>query len=265
METPDGRTVLALDSASELFHEASSLQPSDLTVARTVWSVNNAPAIREVISRPASPYSKSPGLSLAPTDLTAAGGLLAAMGSRRSGRAFGTTALSPAQLSILMQCACGVTERVTDDTGNTWGFRAAPSGGALFPVEAYVVVLHVDAIEPGLYAYDPEAHALRHVRGGSFAADLGDATYMRPECEAAGMCLLLAASFPRTKFKYGERGYRFALLEAGHIVQNLLLAAEAIGLAGVPVGGFVDARVNSMLSLDGREHAAIYLALVGSR
>ena len=71
--------------------------------------------------------------------------------------------------------------------------------------------------------------------------------------------------FHRCRVKYGERGYRFCLLEAGHIAQNLLLAASAEGLAALPIGGFIDDELNEMAGLDGVEAAVLYLVLVGGR
>jgi SagB-type dehydrogenase family enzyme len=83
--------------------------------------------------------------------------------------------------------------------------------------------------------------------------------------EAAALCVLLVGNFPRTKFKYGERGYRFALLEAGHLAQNILLIAEALGLGALPVGGYVDAHLNALVGVDGCEQAVLYGVVIGRR
>lgn len=118
-------------------------------------------------------------------------------------------------------------------------------------------------LTPGLHSYDPNAHALTRLRAGDLRHDLAEATYLHPELEQAAACLILNAVFGRTKFKYGERAYRFALLEAGPIAQNALLVATATGCGSLPVGGFTDGMVNRLLGVDGVREAALYLVPLG--
>lgn len=123
-----------------------------------------------------------------------------------------------------------------DDHGVTWGLRCSPSGGALYPLDVYCVVQHALDVEPGVHSYDPAAHALQLLQPGLLAEELAAATFLGDTVQRASVLVLLAANFSRTKFKYGERGYRFALLEAGHVTQNLLLSAESLGLGALPPG-----------------------------
>jgi SagB-type dehydrogenase family enzyme len=144
--------------------------------------------------------------------------------------------------------------------------RAAPSGGALYPTEVYVAVRDggCDAVPPGLFHYNP-------VRGdlALIAADvterLASATPYPDAVATAGATLVFTMILERTRFKYGERGYRFALLEIGHMAQNSLLAATALGLAGVPLGGFYDDEANEVLGVDGVTETIVYLVAVGRR
>jgi SagB-type dehydrogenase family enzyme len=115
----------------------------------------------------------------------------------------------------------------------------------------------------GLYAYEPRSHALKLLREGSYTDRLSAATYLAETMETAALCVLLVADFPRTKFKYGERGYRFALLEAVHIAQNILLVAQALGLGALPLGGYVDAQLNAIVGVDGCDQAVVYAVVVG--
>ena len=94
---------------------------------------------------------------------------------------------------------------------------------------------------------------------------LASASNLRSEAMSAGFCIALSVVLPRSSFKYGQRAYRFALLEAGHIAQNLLLASEGLGLGALPVGGFFDDEINDLLGLDGCSEFVIYLVLAGSR
>jgi SagB-type dehydrogenase family enzyme len=85
-----------------------------------------------------------------------------------------------------------------------------------------------------------------------------------PAHARAAACVILAASFQRSRVKYGLRAFRFVLLEAGHVAQNVLLAAAALNLAALPIGGFFDARLDAFLMLDGLNESALYLIAVGS-
>ena len=147
-----------------------------------------------------------------------------------------------------------------------WPLRTAPSGGGLFPIETYCIVLNVKELSPGLYFYDTPNHCLERVLDQDLTELLAEAIPGQAESvRQAGVCVVLSAVMPRIKFKYGERGYRFLLLEAGHIAQNLLLTAEASDMGGVAVGGFMDDPLNALLRLDGVEEAVVYLALIGNK
>jgi SagB-type dehydrogenase family enzyme len=123
--------------------------------------------------------------------------------------------------------------------------------------------LRVDDVQPGLYFYRPLDHRLDRLLQGDLSDSLEKATYLGESIRGAGACIVITATFLRSRFKYGERAYRFVLLEAGHIAQNILLVAEAQDLGAVAVGGFVDDQVNDLLGLDGLREAALYLVLVG--
>ena len=140
--------------------------------------------------------------------------------------------------------------------------RAAPSGGALYPLETYAVALNVTTLSPGIFHYRNLDHALERI--GPAALDDVRA-FLPPKLldDRPAVLLALSAVFARTQMKYLERGYRFALLEAGHIDQNLLLVATALGLSAVPVGGFWDEPFNEFLGLDPDEEAVVYSVLVG--
>ena len=141
--------------------------------------------------------------------------------------------------------------------------RAVPSGGALYPLELFVAALRVDGLEPGLYHFDPLRSCLESVRTGLDAAEVAAVSTYPEIVDGCAAFLVIAAVFGRTRFKYGLRAYRFALLEAGHVGQNVLLAATALGFAAVPLGGFYDRRTDEFLGLDGVNESTLYTIAVG--
>ena len=161
--------------------------------------------------------------------------------------------------------ATGSRTRSTRRTGRTsLPLRAVPSGGALYPLELYVAALRVDGLEPGLYHFDPLRRGLEIMRIGTRPRRRWrHSRRTRRSSAGCAALLLVAAVFGRTRFKYGLRGYRFALLEAGHVGQNVLLAATALGLAAVPLGGFYDRRADEFLGLDGVNESTLYTVAVG--
>lgn len=143
------------------------------------------------------------------------------------------------------------------------GLRTAPSAGALYPIETYVAVDRVEGIEPGLYHVDVRKQALEPIRIGSVAGDVMLAGLGQDFLRTAPVVFILTGFFQRTRWKYHQRHYRYVCWEAGHIAQNVYLAAEATGLGACVVGAFLDTTLNTLLGVDGREEAALGLIAVG--
>ena len=139
-----------------------------------------------------------------------------------------------------------------------------PSGGALYPLEIFFHTTHVGALEAGLYHFNPMQNRLRLLRYGDNSRRLSDALVQRNLAVDASLIVFITAVFERSVFKYGDRGYRFVLLEAGHVAQNLALTATGMGLGCLNVGGFADRQIDDLLGLDGIDHSTIYLAAVGA-
>jgi SagB-type dehydrogenase family enzyme len=176
--------------------------------------------------------------------------------TRRSIRDYATGSLPLDELSRLLHAAQGITDQRR-------GFRAAPSAGALYPIETYAVVHDVSGLEPGLYHYAIANHTLERLRAGNLRTEIMVAGIGQEMLGQAQVCFVLSAIFQRTRWKYRERTYRYVLLEAGHIGQNLYLAATSMGLGTCAVGAFLDDEVNNLLGVDGKEEAALYLISVG--
>jgi SagB-type dehydrogenase family enzyme len=181
-----------------------------------------------------------------------------AIAARRSNRAYAPSPMTMDELSRLLYLTGGITAGLH---GNAR--RSAPSSGALYPIEVYAVVHRVDGLEPGVYHYAYEPHALEQVRAGDFRDTVvaqGIAQTFLGECSVV---LFLTQILQRMRPKYQDRSYRYGLLEAGHLGENAYLAATSMGLGACGVGAFMDDAINDMLGVDGVEEAALYMLAVG--
>jgi SagB-type dehydrogenase family enzyme len=180
-----------------------------------------------------------------------------AIETRRSIRDYSAEPLSPEKLSRLLHAAQGITERRR-------GFRAAPSAGALYPIELYAVIHDVVGVEPGIYHYAVREHELELLQVGDFRTAVMLAGLGQSFLGQANVCFILSAILQRTRWRYRERTYRYVMLEAGHIGQNLYLAATSMGLGACAVGAFLDDDFNKLLGLDGKKEAVLYVISVGT-
>ena len=182
-----------------------------------------------------------------------------AIRKRRSVRNYSPKSLSIQQLSQLLFAAQGIT-------GKMYGqpLRSTPSAGALYPFEIYLVVNNVQGLSRGIYHYVIRNHELEFIKPGDFSGQITDAGLEQDMLGEADVTFILSAIFDRTRQKYGERGFRYVYIEAGHISQNIYLQAVSLGLGSVGVGAFLDEKVNQLVGIDGREEAALYLHAIGT-
>lgn len=182
---------------------------------------------------------------------------------RRSCRAFAPEAISLAQASALLAAAYGIVDVATFSDGARFLRRSVPSAGGLCPLEIYCFVQRVEALEDGMYHYDVLGHSLQLIERGNLYASLETIFYTYPFIRDANLVICLVAVFHRTQKKYGPRGYRYILLEAGHSGQNICLRAAELGLSTLCMGGFVDSRLNSKLGLKQTQEGVIYSVAAG--
>jgi SagB-type dehydrogenase family enzyme len=160
---------------------------------------------------------------------------------RRSVREYASLSLSLEDISQLLWAAQGIT--------SDWGGRTAPSAGALYPLEVYLVVGDVENLEAGVYKYQPQEHALIRAGDSDVRSDLASAA-LGQSCVARGAVdIVIAAVYERTTGKYGDRGIRYVHMEAGHAAQNIYLEAVALDLGTVTVGAFRDEEVKEVLDM----------------
>jgi SagB-type dehydrogenase family enzyme len=182
-----------------------------------------------------------------------------AIARRRSVRAYSGQPLDAATLSRVLMLTGGI---VTSE----WGapHRAAPSSGALYPIEVYPVVHTVDGVEPGVYHYGIERHVLELVAAGDVRQRVVEQSLHQEFLGQCNAVVFLTMIMQRMRFKYQDRSYRYGLLEAGHIGENLYLAATSLGLGACGVGAFMDDDINRMLGVDGVEEAVVYMLALGN-
>jgi SagB-type dehydrogenase family enzyme len=177
---------------------------------------------------------------------------------RRSRRNYSGRDMTLEELSELLFHTAGIT-------GESWGqkLRAAPSAGALYPIETYLVIHRVGDLETGLYHYAVEEHALELLQAGDLRREIAQHGLMQEFLGQANLVFVFTAIFQRLRWKYQERSYRYALIEAGHLGQNLYLTATSMGMGACAAGAFVDDDLNSLLGVDGQEEAAVYMLAAG--
>ena len=196
-------------------------------------------------------------------------GLVDVLRRRRSVRQFSAGTITIESLATLLALSAGFAG--TDAAATLLApecppaGRTYPSGGALYPIELLVYPLRVDAIPGGFYLYQPLAHRLALVAPAPPSTDTLAEWFPNHPVAEASLLLLLAVDFARPSLgKYGERAYRLALLEAGHLAQNLLLVAVALRLAGLPICGYDDERVSAAANLTFPDAAVLYAVAVGT-
>jgi len=200
-----------------------------------------APATPDASPSPAA--EETPTVSLPDPRLKGEMSLEEAILRRRSRRDFKDSPLTLGEISQILWAAQGIT-------GKT-GLRAAPSAGALYPLDIYLVVgkQGVDGLGEGVYYYLPQSHSLEPTLEGDVRQTLARLSLGQMSIAEAPLSLLITAEYERTTSKYGERGVRYVHMEAGHVGQNVYLQAEALGLGTVTIGAFQDEEISQALNL----------------
>jgi SagB-type dehydrogenase family enzyme len=178
---------------------------------------------------------------------------------RKSIRDFSEKPIDIQQLSYLLWASTGIQR-----TEFGYDFRTAPSAGALYPIETYLVINNVENLPRGVYHYLIKEHALEELRLGDFSIQVTKAALDQDMCATASIVFIWTAIFNRSKYKYGQRAYRYIYLDAGHIAQNLVLASTSLNLGSCPIAAFYDEEVNKIVCVDGIKESVLYMSVVGN-
>ena len=208
-------------------------------------------------TRPEGTALREENISLPPPMLKGDMSLEEAVKGRRSERSFKDRPLTLEQVSQLLWAA----QAITEDGGFK---RAAPSAGATYPLDVYLVVgeKKVDGLQAGVYHYLVREHSLRFLTRGDIRKALAVACLGQMFIAQAPIILAITAEYARTTGRYGERGIRYVHMEVGHVGQNIHLQAKALGLGTVVIGAFTDQAVSKVLHLPGK-HEPLYVMPVG--
>jgi SagB-type dehydrogenase family enzyme len=214
------------------------------------------------LEQPPDPYKpiidllRPESLDIPPLDLRTA------IECRRSVRSYLREPITRGELSFLLWCTQGIQQV----HGKAATFRTVPSAGARHAFETYLLVSNVDGLEPGLYRYLALSHQLQEIDSDPTVAHrVTGACFDQQFILRSGAVFLWTAVPYRMTWRYGERGFRDLHLDAGHVCQNLYLAAEAIGCGVCAIAAFDDDRMNEMLGINGTDQFLIYLATVGKK
>ena len=175
-----------------------------------------------------------------------------ALQKRRSVREYSKEPLSLFEISQILWAAQGITD-------NGYGRRTAPSAGALYPIELYLVAANVKDLTRGIYKYDPRRNTLKKTIEGDKRIEVSNAALRQDAIEKSSAIVLITAIYERTSVKYGKRTERYVNMEVGHVGQNIYLQAVSLGLGTVMMGAFNDDALKKVLNLPANEFPlAIY-------
>jgi SagB-type dehydrogenase family enzyme len=203
-----------------------------------------APQISSLVTTP-SPAPGKTIIALPAPEFDGSTSVEQALLERRSVREYRDEPLSLSEIGQLLWAAQGIT--------SPSGKRTAPSAGALYPLELYLVAGDVEGLQVGVYKYIPHDHALKEITTGDKRSDLTNAALKQESILKAPAVIVLSAVYERTRVKYGDRGDRYVHMEIGFAAQNIYLQAEALELGTVFIGAFYDESVKKILEIPEEE------------
>ena len=253
-----GRSVKLKSALCEVFHENTKLTP----LSGREFGVRSGSFLRSAVARKlaATPYKVySLVEQVALPNISVSGELEETIIHRRSRRSFSGDPVGLEDVARLLYLTYGLGK---DGKG-----RPIASGGGLYPLEFYVTAWNVRDLKSGIYHYNVEAHCLDVVRQeAANCEELRKIVWLEDieHVNCVAFIVFVAAMLPRTTIKYGDRGYRLVLMEAGEAVQNLALLASAMGVGCCALGGFLDNALSEYLDIDGVDEVPLVPVVFGS-
>jgi SagB-type dehydrogenase family enzyme len=190
--------------------------------------------------------------------------LAVAIHGRATDRRLSGAPVSLESVATLLELGYGVV-RYAEPGSRRLPRRAVPSGGALYPLEVYVLATAAEGLEPGVYHFEGFSHVLEQISRECLVDRIRVCFLDGDVVAAAALTIAVTAVLPRLRHKYGDMAYRLAMLEAGHVGQNVCLVATALGLGVCPLAGFIDDAVNDLLVVDGVDETVVYTLAIGQR
>jgi SagB-type dehydrogenase family enzyme len=249
------------ESLFELYHENSKLYP--VLAEQQAEQFAMSPFELFVTSRGFRQYRTAERVAL--PDITPSSEPLSAVMLRRRSSRNVAAPISLCELATVLRQSLGATAVVTHNDANvSQALRSWPSAGGLYPCDTYVVAAKVEGLPAAVYHFNVMTNELERMEcSRPCDAVLKEGFFWQEFATSAAAVILLVAAFERTVAKYGERGYRLVLLDAGHAAQNVLLTAEQVGVSAVAVGGFFDDSLARDLGVDGVNEAVVHSIVLG--
>ncbi len=240
----------------ELFHESSKTgnYANPLTNEEVIERMEN---IHESF-----PYKNFPNIELPDTFATIDGSFMEAIINRKTPKEINPKEISLEELRTILYCAYGVTRDNKDNEYVKRALRTTPSGGALYPLELFFYSNgKIKGLKPGLYHYSPLENSIQLIREGNLEDEIAEAlvSFQTHLAYDTSLLIFITAVFNRSTFKYREKGYRFCFIEAGHVAQNINLAATALDFGVINIAGYYDRLMDRFLKIDGLNHSTIYM------
>ncbi len=232
--------------------------------ANTSYIADNLPAPGTLDSgiKAFKEYPNSPGVNLPPINIPNAF-IYDLLLARQSSRDFSNQPIELNQLSNILFAGYGNRNSFTEENKGL-SEKPVPSAGALYPLELYVLAMKVNGLKPGIYHYFSRASKLEFIDGNAIDPQLLDRVFLEQSWIMNASAIIIAtAVMERSLSKYRDRGYRYILLEAGHVFQNMNLIAAAHKIAAVNIGAFLDEEIGSYLKINDEEEKAIYAMVLG--
>jgi SagB-type dehydrogenase family enzyme len=265
-EDPKSEELVQPLDLAELFHENTKISSYRMK-DRKGLEINSHPLIIQLTSIPPKQYRSSLHIKLPYINhktMNLKMPLVEAIRLRRSTRQFSSRALSLYKLSNILYFSNAVLK--TSIEGETKiHHRTVPSSGGLCSIEVYPIVLNVKGLKQGIYHYDSLSNDLACLNNGNFREQLQKKMLFQQEFADASVILVITSWFSKLKFKYKERGYRYGLLDAGHVGAYVYLLSTALNLACCGICGFLDDEVNDLIGVNGLDECAIYLLAIGEK
>lgn len=228
------------------------------------WPYNaNSQKASEGLQQATKEYPSAITVSLLPPELPEIS-LRDALSARFSCRRFANVDLPLRALSTILFAGYGVTGRSIMGPME-FEERLAPSAGGLYPLEIYLLARRTGTVTPGVYHYQSQLHILEQLRDVLVPQSLSDYLFMGQEYVTAASAVIVITGVPARSFcKYGDRGYRYMLLEAGHVAQNMNLMGCGLGFGVCNIGGFFDHELGDLLKVNHQEEIPLYAIAIGT-
>jgi len=245
----------ALDARRQMMKSEFGAATPPVTCADQTRGVPKPP-----LQKPAAANAKIIDLPPAELGLAVTTDIFACIAERKSRRKYTEAPITLAELALLLWATQGVRDL---PDGNP-ALRTAPSAGARHPFETYVAAFHIDGLASGIWRYLPLSHQLVFVTDrDDLAPVLAEASYDQKWIAVAAAVLFWACLPYRSEWRYGRDAAKLCLLDAGHVCQNLYLAAEAIGCGVCGIGAYDQEAIDKLLGVDGNDEFVVYYSPVG--